>query len=110
LDDCLSFLCIQEIDEYIPKAGREQSGAPFKWCGRVESKTESRLEEEQLYRYRTASGSDRIIYHFPFDIFHSPFVSPFSDTKRRHLRKSLTLPTMTNAKSLLSQRLLARCP
>jgi len=27
LDDCLSFLGIQEIDEYIPKASREQSGA-----------------------------------------------------------------------------------
>jgi len=27
------------------------------WTGVI--KTESRLEEEQLYRYRTASGSDR---------------------------------------------------
>jgi hypothetical protein len=65
LDDCLSFLCIQEIDEYIPKARREQSGAHFKWRGRVESKLRVGWREEQLYRYRTASGSDRIIYHFP---------------------------------------------
>src|SRR5205807_760446 len=27
---------------------------------------------------RTASGSDRIIFHFPFDIFHLPFVSDAS--------------------------------